>query len=326
MSDSRVENTEIILNDAIQSSRAQLERINGIFHKSISFAANQSRMMDIQRQIGLGIKQSGRMDIQRQIDLGIKQSSMMDIQRKFRLGIKQSGRMDIQRQIGLGIRQVGRMDIQRQIGLSIKQSGMMDIQRQIQGMYGLLIDGIDWDAFMEEGHTRLDEESNRLHGLLSREYQSLNALLLQLQDFFEILNKKSPILFLVLSLFVWKPITDSLSDAIRDVTRTIITEGHNATFGDKNMRSKIVRKEVASELSGVDPLFVDAIRIILKPELELRAKATRQSKVVTTLILGQKVRFIETRGDWTQIESYDAATDTRHSGWVYTRYLARVEK
>ncbi|MNI22631.1 hypothetical protein D3C73_761890 [compost metagenome] len=51
-------------------------------------------------------------------------------------------------------------------------------------------------------------------------------------------NKKSHTLFLILSLLVWKPITDSLSDAVRDSTRAIITQADNATFGDKNMRPK----------------------------------------------------------------------------------------
>ncbi|WP_260986723.1 MULTISPECIES: hypothetical protein [Paenibacillus] len=39
-------------------------------------------------------------------------------------------------------------------------------------------------------------------------------------------------------------------------------------------------------------LFMDAIGIIHKPELELRAVATRQSQVVITLAHGQKARFI----------------------------------
>lgn len=199
----------------------------------------------------------------------------------------------------------------------------------IQSQFITMVDGIDWNALMdvaeEEERARLDEESKSLRGLLFREYQNLNEFVLKFQAFLETLYKKSPILFFALNILIWKPFTDSLSDAVIDGTRTIITQAHHVIF-DEDMRSKTVRKKAAAGLSSVDPLLVNAIRIILKPELELRAKATRQSKVVITLALGQKVRFIETRGDWTQIESYDAATDTFYTGWVYTRYLAKVEK
>ncbi|WP_145949628.1 SH3 domain-containing protein [Paenibacillus sp. Y412MC10] len=333
MSDSRFTNSEIILTDTFQSRGPQLERINKTllaFQKNVGFAIKQSGVMEIQRQIGFAVKQSGVTEIQRQIGFAVKQSGVTEIQRQIGFAVKQSGVTEIQRQIGFAIKQSGVMEIQRQIGIAIKQSGLMEIQRQIQERFGHLVDRFDWDEFMdiaeEKERARLDEESNRLRGLLSREYQSINALVLQLQAFFETLKKKSPTLFLILSILVWKPITDSLSDAIRDVTRIIITNADHVTFKDKNILPKTFRKEAAVELRGVEPLFVGAIRIIIKPELELRAQATRQSKVVTTLVLGQKVRFIEKRGDWTQIEAYDAATDTHHSGWVYTRYLAKVEK
>ncbi|MFJ9502143.1 SH3 domain-containing protein, partial [Brevibacillus centrosporus] len=82
---------------------------------------------------------------------------------------------------------------------------------------------------------------------------------------------------------------------------------------------KQLNKETSSEI-GVDALFMKGYRFVSIDTLSVYERATRQSKRLSELGLGQVVEILRERKDWVLIE-WKYNEEVTGKGWVYSRYL-----
>jgi|GEM_PF-3148466 hypothetical protein len=208
-------------------------------------------------------------------------------------------------------------------------SSMMNLQTAIR----TALDAIDFSNIMIEDEPEfieeIEEERNNTKYILQEKYDSLNQFYERLIAYLTTLQRKNPLIAQILMTYIVSIINGHITDTIDNWAKEVISINAQAPEYPLPSERVTIRYSIDKakiELSDVDPLFVDQIRIIVKSTLVVRERDTRQSNPLMTLQLGQKVRFLRSQGDWTKIEAYDPQSEEYTIGWVYTRYLSKVLK
>jgi hypothetical protein len=93
-------------------------------------------------------------------------------------------------------------------------------------------------------------------------------------------------------------------------------------------RPKFSKREIIKKIRGItqqkfDLELLKNHRVVSANVLNVREKPGHQSKKIDELSLGQVVKVIEKKRNWTLIEYHYENSDDIFNGWVFTRYLKR---
>jgi len=94
---------------------------------------------------------------------------------------------------------------------------------------------------------------------------------------------------------------------------------------------KFSKREIIKKIRGVTQQKFDLEqlknhRIVSANILNVRDKPDHQSRKIDKLSLGQVVKVIEKKRNWTLIEYHYENSDDIFNGWVFTRYLEKIHK
>ena len=84
-------------------------------------------------------------------------------------------------------------------------------------------------------------------------------------------------------------------------------------------------KQKSNELKKIDYAVFNKYRLVTTDCLNVREQNTIKSRVVGKLYFGQVVCIVRKNKNWTLIERYDSETDVYIKGWVFTRYISRLD-
>lgn len=82
-----------------------------------------------------------------------------------------------------------------------------------------------------------------------------------------------------------------------------------------------VKKEILSAVE--DRAALEPFRLIIGKSLNVRVNPSAQSPIIGKLHVGQVVRLIEKRKDWSRVVWADDELGTVIQGWVFSRYLGK---
>ncbi|MDQ6422619.1 hypothetical protein RB620_24610 [Paenibacillus sp. LHD-117] len=143
----------------------------------------------------------------------------------------------------------------------------------------------------------------------------------KLHNAIEHMKKKHPILrVIILYVIIWQiqyyftpfmPPQDALKNAV--IGRT------------SNQVVKIVREELKPQ-SDLEMFAFSVTRIVRTNELVVRNRDDHKAMRIAVLRLGQTVRLVDKRKDFSYVQFIDETTKERREGWVYSRYLVKVMK
>ncbi|KIV58565.1 hypothetical protein AM501_05360 [Aneurinibacillus migulanus] len=132
------------------------------------------------------------------------------------------------------------------------------------------------------------------------------------------LPKKDQLTVIILTLFL-NFVSSNVIDPLWEKISGDISRNTN-----EKQYAKYIKKEVARQ--------PEETRNVLKPyrfvnttELNLREGPTKKSRIMGSLSLGELVRVIKKKNDWTLIEWKSQDEELVIQGWVYTRYLSKFE-
>lgn len=87
--------------------------------------------------------------------------------------------------------------------------------------------------------------------------------------------------------------------------------------------SKFIQKEIPKTIG--DKTVLTNLRFVNKDFLDVRVINYERSKLLWTLCLGDVVRVIQKKKNWTLIQWKDDENDLMITGWVFTRYLTKFK-
>jgi len=89
------------------------------------------------------------------------------------------------------------------------------------------------------------------------------------------------------------------------------------------------RREIIAAVKRLDATCLDAgrreCRVVIGDGVRVRLSPNRRAPVKRLLPLGAVVHFIEKDGPWTAVDYLDQETGDLLSGWVFNKYLKRLE-
>ena len=97
---------------------------------------------------------------------------------------------------------------------------------------------------------------------------------------------------------------------------------HTASINRQEVVRK-VKKQISITYRYAE---IKRFRFVKVNILNVRRKPTIKSEKIDELYLGQVVRIIQKKRNWSLVEYSDTTTDEVCSGWVFTRYLERFRK
>ena len=134
---------------------------------------------------------------------------------------------------------------------------------------------------------------------------------IRLNDVLDNVVKQHPILAKII-IFILLPII------INIYTSIYFTE---STGTNHSLLIKQIKKEVQQQ--PIDPDLFKQFRFVSSPSLNVRSEETKKSRLVGQLYLGDVVKIVNKKKNWTLVEYSDTSGETIIRGWVFTRYLKK---
>lgn len=200
--------------------------------------------------------------------------------------------------------------------LATQFSGMNDLFSKYSFMAEALanLGTLDWG--------RLDADFNPAEALSSwEEFAPLEVSELDETKHFEGWFKELPVPVQIAFAFVALRFIEYLMGILINVTTPYWQERIVGLEPD------VPKKEIIANANEyLDPLILAHHRFVdVKTILRVRAEAGEKFEIIDTLRRGKIVKLIEKRKAWSLIEYYDADTANMSQGWVYSRYLNRLD-
>ncbi|MDR7091758.1 ABC-type tungstate transport system substrate-binding protein [Cellvibrio fibrivorans] len=168
-------------------------------------------------------------------------------------------------------------------------------QHELQNISNQIIN----DAFFDN-HDSLEGQINKLIELVSSLKEPFHHKLITLLLFPVILVIVSSVLNPIADFYVKKELKNNEKRQI-----------------EKELRTNVARMEI-------DKSYLSAFKMVSASVLNVRKSATKKSPVLGTLYFGNVVEVIEKHRSWTLISWRDSESGTAIQGWVYSRYLKRL--
>ncbi len=97
-------------------------------------------------------------------------------------------------------------------------------------------------------------------------------------------------------------------------------------FYKNSVPPSILKKEIKASVYEYiqDPEMRQRVRFVTANTLNIREGASKKTKTIGRLHLGELVELIKKERNWCYVRRYDKQDETYVEGWAYTRYLAKV--
>jgi len=131
---------------------------------------------------------------------------------------------------------------------------------------------------------------------------------------------------LIILLIVIPYLVNLASDAVNPIVLKYLAStfqtGEEAP-GDARSTAKVAANDARDILRGYD---IKRYRVVIGSALHVRSSASRNAEIVDELEAGKIVRLLDKNRYWCHVEYHDLDTDEVRYGWVYGRYLRRLER
>jgi len=137
----------------------------------------------------------------------------------------------------------------------------------------------------------------------------------------ESFSKKHPIAQFIIFVILLPIIVNWISDISLQDAKSFVDKINPTT--SKQVAISQVQNQFQSQ-NIYDNLAFSFLRVVSSYELTVRNSMGSKSSAIGSLKLGDVVKLLEKKRDWSYIQYFDVSKNRYKEGWVFTRYLNKI--